>query len=56
MRTCPICQNAVVVRVGIIEKHAQSHAAKFARQHGRLPRVEWCEASEKRWVDVAKKS
>jgi hypothetical protein len=53
-RTCPICENPVVVRVGIIERHPQSHGAKFARQHGRPPRVQWCEASEKRWGEVAK--
>lgn len=53
--TCPICGNPIVVRVGIIEKHAKNRRATFTPEHGRPPRVEWCEASEKRWYEVATK-
>lgn len=52
-RTCPICGNLVVVRVGIVERHAKNKRATFSREMGRPPRVQWCEASNKRWADVA---
>jgi hypothetical protein len=51
-RTCPICGNPVVVRVGIVERHAKNKRATFSRELGRPPRVQWCEASDKRWDDV----
>jgi hypothetical protein len=55
-RTCPICKQPVRVRVGIVEKHAKAgQHPSFAPEAGRR-RVEWCEASDRRWDEVAKKT
>jgi class 3 adenylate cyclase len=38
----------------VIEKHAKNPRATFAAERGRPRRVEWCEASDKRWDEVSK--
>ncbi len=44
----------MIVRVGIIEKHAKKRSATFVPEQGRPRRVEWCEAGDRRWDEVTK--
>ncbi len=53
-RTCPLCGNAIAVRVGVVERHPKDRRATFSLEQGRPRRIEWCEASSKRWDEVAK--
>jgi hypothetical protein len=52
---CPACKNPIVVRVGKIEKHAKDRRATFATDRGRPRRIDWCEASGKRWDEEVSK-
>jgi hypothetical protein len=55
-RTCPTCKQPVLVRVGIIERHAKPGQHPWAMlEEGRPRLVEWCAASNRRWDEVAKK-
>ncbi len=55
-RPCPICKRPVLVRVGIIEKHPKSGRPSFERPERRPRPIEWCDASNRGWDEVALKS